>query len=57
MIRSTDDLRELSESDVEALDSVWKEYGYYSATKLCDITHSSFCLNGKILKAIANRYL
>ncbi|WDU52139.1 Panacea domain-containing protein [Taylorella equigenitalis] len=43
MIRSTDDLRELSESDVEALDSVWKEYGYYSATKLRDITHSSFC--------------
>lgn len=54
MIRSTDDLRELSESDVEALDSVWKEYGITQQQNFVISLIAPFVLNGKILKAIAN---
>lgn len=43
MIRSVDDLRELSESDLEALNIVWKEYGHLSAIQLREMTHSSLC--------------
>lgn len=41
MIRSTDDLRELSESDLEALNKVWEEYGHLSAIQLRDMTHNT----------------
>lgn len=40
LIRSEDDLRELSESDIETLQSVWSEFGNKSALWLRDYTHN-----------------
>lgn len=36
---SVDDLRELSESDIEVLDTVWQQFGRMSALKLREYTH------------------
>ncbi len=35
-----DDLRELSEADIEVLDSIWVEFGRWSAFRLRDYTHN-----------------
>lgn len=40
LIRTEDDLRELSESDIETLQSVWSEFGNKSAFWLRDYTHN-----------------
>lgn len=36
-----DDLRELSESDIEVLDSIWEKFGRMSAIQLREYTHNS----------------
>lgn len=36
-----DDLRELSESDIEVLDSIWEKFGRMSAIHLREYTHNS----------------
>ncbi len=36
-----DDLRELSESDLEILESIWRQFGRMSAIKLRDYTHDA----------------
>ena len=41
LIKSEDDLRELSESDLEVLQSIWSEFGNKSAIWLKDYTHNS----------------
>lgn len=44
MVRSPDeDLLALSESDVECLDAVWKEFGHWDKYRLRDYTHSGAC--------------
>lgn len=40
LIKSEDDLRELSESDLEILRSIWSQFGKWSALKLRDYTHN-----------------
>lgn len=39
LIKSEDDLRELSESDLEILRSVWSQFGQWSAYRLRQYTH------------------
>lgn len=39
LIKSEDDLRELSESDLEILRSIWSQFGRWPALKLRDYTH------------------
>lgn len=38
---SVDDLRELSDSDIDILDSIWRQFGGMSAYRLRDFTHDS----------------
>uniref|UniRef100_E6QVA4 Antitoxin SocA-like Panacea domain-containing protein n=1 Tax=mine drainage metagenome TaxID=410659 RepID=E6QVA4_9ZZZZ len=38
---TVDDLRELSESDIEVLDSIWEKFGKMSAIALREYTHDS----------------
>jgi len=40
LIKSADDLRELSESDLEILESIWASYGKESAQTLRNLTHT-----------------
>lgn len=40
-LRNTDDLLQISESDVEILEDVWETFGDFSAIKLRNYTHSS----------------
>lgn len=44
MIRTPeDDLLALSETDLECLDDVWKEFGHWDKYRLRDYTHSAAC--------------
>lgn len=44
MLRSPEqDLLALSDSDLEALNTVWLQYGHYSAWDLRNMTHDSLC--------------
>ncbi|OAM28991.1 hypothetical protein A7P94_00020 [Eikenella sp. NML01-A-086] len=44
MIRTPEqDLLALSEADLEVLESVWEEYGHYSAWELRNMTHNGLC--------------